>query len=351
MGVTGRQGKMAFVKYAANSWNVAASVTKGVYFESDSGIKQNPAIIQDDAFGHVFLEQAEIGDMEPIDATLSGASRFDDNCYILDACAMGSPAAVVISSSVAGQTTSWKHVIDLADVVDGLGVTLATDKVLFVEEVPSAKVYGFSEGDGDGGKVQVSYNLLGVSVNNTSTTNTRSTVGGATFPSLGNRIFRKQATFRMNTGATSLKAADAVQYESISLSFKRNMDKVHASGTPYVLEPNESGAFPDITVEVTYPRMTTVTANSLFTGLGNGTLWKADLTYAGTYINSADQYTKKYEFPQLMLESHELVLSGGNQVKPKATFRAQMATTTPTNFTFIRPMRLTRVCVNSVVAF
>ncbi len=38
-GVTGREVKgLAFAKFGTNSWGVAASVTKGTYFQSDGGM-------------------------------------------------------------------------------------------------------------------------------------------------------------------------------------------------------------------------------------------------------------------------------------------------------------------------
>ena len=55
-GQTGRSMKMGFSKFAANSWGVAASVTYGIYFSSDGGLKFDPNIIEDDAFGQTFIE-------------------------------------------------------------------------------------------------------------------------------------------------------------------------------------------------------------------------------------------------------------------------------------------------------
>jgi hypothetical protein len=350
-GVTGRQVDIAFAKFALNSWGVAASVTKGAYFSSDGGLKLAPTIIDDDAFGQIFVEESEVGDIEPPDLSLPAQARFNDNLYIFDALCMGSPNTPTLSSSATGQTTSWKHIIDLADVIDGLGITLAIDKVLYVEELTSAKVYGFDEGDGDGGKVLTTYKLLGAKPTNISSVNTNSTVAGANWPALGNRVMRKHATLRMNKAiGSSLAAVDVVKYETVKYAFTRPQDRVHIGGQDYVDEPADAG-FPEFTFEVTYPRMNTTAANSLFASLKAGDTFKADLTYAGAYINSVDQYTRKFEWAALKLTGHETLLAGANQIKPKATFKAYMATTTPTNMTFIRPMRLTRIMTNSVIAF
>jgi hypothetical protein len=83
--VTGREVKMAFAKYATNSWGVAASVTKGIYFSSDAGIKLTPAIVTDDAFGQNFLKQSDVGNIQPPSPTLAAVSRYNDHTYIWDA--------------------------------------------------------------------------------------------------------------------------------------------------------------------------------------------------------------------------------------------------------------------------
>jgi hypothetical protein len=349
-GVTGKEVAMAFAKFGTNSWNAAASVTKGAFFSSDGGLKFQPNLIDDDAFGQVFLSESEPGDIAPPDLTLPAQVRFDDNLYLFEALAMGSPATVTISTSATGAVTSWKHVIDLSDSIDGLGITLAINKKLYVEEITSAKIYGFEQDDSDG-KLMASYKVLGSKPSVQSSININSTVAGATFPALGNRTMRKHATLRMNKAVgSSLVAADAVKYESVKVAFSRPQDQVHVGGQDFIDEPADNG-FPEISVEVAYPRMNTTSANSLFAGLRDGTTFKADLTYAGAYINSTDKYTRMFEFSALKLQTHETALAGANQIKPKATFKAYLATTTPTNMTFIRPFRLTRIMVNSTQAF
>jgi hypothetical protein len=350
-GVTGRQVGMAFAKFGTNSWGVAASVTKGAYFSSDGGLRFQPSIIDDEAYGQVFLAESEVGDVEPQDLSLPAVARFDDTLYVFDALCMGSPATPTLSTSATGQVTSWKHIIDLADTIDGLGITMATSKQLYVEELTSAKVYGFEEGDADGGKVTATYKVLGTKPIITSSININSTVAGASYPSLGNRVMRKHATLRMNKAVgSSLAAVDVVKFESLKISYTRPQDRVHIGGQDFIDEPADNG-FPEITVEINYPRMNSTSANSLFAGLRDGTTFKADLTYAGALINSTDAYSRKFEFPALKLQSHETPLAGANQIKPKALFKAYLATTTPTNMALIRPMRLTRIMVNSVIAF
>jgi hypothetical protein len=351
-GVTGREIKMAFAKYGANSWGVAASVTKGMYFQNDGGIKNNPNIVEDDAFGQTFLKQSDVGNITPPSPQLAAVARYDDFSYIWDALAMGSPAAVTISSSVSGQVTSWKHQMDLAANLDGLGLTIAMDKVLYVEELTSAKVHGFTFEDGTNGMMRESWKVTGSTTTIISSTNINSTVAGATFPSLGNRTMKRQGVFRMNAhGGGSLVAADAVAAESIKFTYERPVDAPHVFGQSYVIEPADNG-FPTFEIEVTYPRMNTTSANSLQNGLTNATGWKADWTFTGANINSADTYKKLYQFPYIQVVDFEAPVSGANQVKPKAVFRCRLADSAPTGMSgLVNPFRLTYWTVNSTVAF
>lgn len=352
-GLTGREARAAFAKFTTNSWGVAASVTRGVYFTNDGGAKLSFARVNDESFGQNFYGRGELGDIQPQDITLTSRDRYGDFQYILEALAMGSPAAVTISSSATGQTTSWQHVINLAPSIDGLGLTLAYDKVQFVDEMTSAKVYGFTKAVGDGGVMENTFQLMGNRETDISSINTRSTVNGATYPALDNRVFRKQGTFRMNVqSAGSLTATDAIALENITFEFSRPQDAPFVTGQDYIFEPGDNG-FPTTKLTITYPRMSTVSANSLFAALRADTVLKADLTFQGAFINSTDRYTEKIEWPALEFDTEAFTnnLTGADQVKPQATFLAKTSATTPTGFTFINPFRVTRITVQSLAAF
>ena len=352
-GVTGRSMKMAFVKYATNSWGVAVSVMKGVYFEGDGELQFKPAQVTDNAFNQAFLGPADPGLIEAPALSLVGRDRYDDFQYILEACALGSPTAVTISTSASGQVTSWLHQFDMADAIDGLGITLAIDKQLYVDELTSAKVHGLEETQADNGAMNMTYKVLGTKPINISSININSTLAGATYPALTNRIVQQQGVFRMNLHtAGALASSDAIKAESIKLTFTRPQDAPHVYGQDFVDEPADNG-FPEVVVEVKYPRMNTPSANSLYAGLRSSTAFKADWTFLGPYINSTDQYKKLYQFPylQLMDDGFSAPTAGAQQVKPVAKFAARLATTSPTGMAFVRPFRLTRIMTQSVVAF
>ncbi len=355
MAVTGRTVKMAFAKYATGSWGVPASVTKGVYFASDAGMVMTPDIIEDRSFGQVYIGQTDRGNTQVVEPHFAGQARYDDNNYILEALAMGSPNAVTISTSVAGQVTSWKHIIDLADTIDGLGVTVASDLGYYTKEIPSAKVCGITEDISANAAVQTTtYVLLGCDATVTSSVNINSTVAGATFPGFTNRIQKKQGTLRVNLqSAGSLTATDALaNVDAINGNFMRAFDRSWSLGSPLVVEPAEND-FPAFGFQITFNRMTTLSANSLRTALPLATVFKGDWTMAGTYINSTDQFSKKYEYPHLEVVDFVDTVAGPDQVKPQVTFRINKPASAPTGMSWAtnRPLRLTRIMTNSVVAF
>lgn len=352
-GQTGRSFKMAFAKYGTNSWGIAASVTKGIYFESDASMQFKPAQVTDNAFGQNYLGPADPGLVEAPALKLKGRDRFDDYQYILEALAMGSPAAAAISTSAAGQTTSWIHQFDLADSIDGLGATFAIDKNLYVDELTSAKVHGFELTQASNGAMDQTFTVLGSKPTNISSVNINSTLGGATFPVFTNRIVQQQGVFRMNANsAGALSSTDAIHVESVKLTFARPEDAPHIYGQDFVEEPADNG-WPDVMVELTYPRMNTVSANSLYAGLRSSTAFKADWIFTGAFINSTDNYTKKFQFPylQLMEDGFLAATNGAQQVKPVVKLAARLAPTSPTGMAFVRPFRLTRIMTQSIVAF
>lgn len=355
-GVTGRTVKMAFAKYATNSWGVAASVTKGVYFQSDAGMVQQPDIVEDESMGQVDLGLADRGNTNFVNLSLQGQSRYDDHNYILEALAMGSPNAVTVVSSVAANSlVATSHVIDLADVIDGLGVTIASDLGNYVKEVTSAKVVGFEESIDAGGSVQMeTFTVIGSDATTQSSININSTVGGANFPALSNRILKKHGTFRINAqSGGGLGAGDAHRnVDSVRFTFARGMDLSHELGYATGVEPAQN-AFSTYSLEVTYNRMTTVSANSLRAALTDGTVFKADWTSTGAYINSTTRFSKTYEFPQIEVIGFEDTVDGPGQVKPRVTYKISKPSAAPTGMSGLtRPFRLTRVMLtNSVIAF
>jgi hypothetical protein len=194
---------------------------------------------------------------------------------------------------------------------------------------------------------------MGSKPTNISSVNINSTVHGANFPALSNRVFRLQGTFRMNVASGgSLVAADRVDAQDLTFEFTRPQDAPHVFGQDYVIEPADNG-FPTVQLTLTYPRMSTVSANSLYQALRADTIMKADLTFAGALINSVDRYTKLLQFPclELATDGFATPFTGANQVKPTATFIAKLSASSVNGMPFVNPFRLTRIMTNSLAAF
>lgn len=352
-GVTGREIQMAFAKVTSGSWGVAASVTKGIYFSSSGGLKYDPEIIVDDAFGQYFLGPHDVGNVNAATPSLQAVARYNDYSYIWEALAMGSPATPTISTSVAGQTTSWQHVIDMAANLDGLGLTLAMNMPSrWVEELTTAKVHGFTFEEGAGGLMRQTWKVTGTKPTHISSINIAVTVTGATYPSLNNRIMMKQGVFRLNAQAGgSLASSDALTIEKMKLTYERPMDAPHVYGQDFIMEPADNG-FPVIALEATFPRMSTTDSKSLRAAFADGSAWKADWKFLGSYINSTDQYTLLFQYPYLQVTEFEAPVTGANQVKPKVKWDARLPSAAPTGMSGVtNPMRITRIQVNSPVAF
>jgi hypothetical protein len=349
-GVYGADMKAAYAR--SNTWGTPASVTKQTNLISTEGLDSGPGLVDDEGFNQTFLGEAEVGDFAAIAADLQMQARYEGATAVWIAGAMGSAAPTLVSSQAANSLVAMSHVITLANKPTHF-FTLATDfgsPSQYAQEVRTFKVRGFSLRVGDNGRMMVTFPIVADKTSYDSTVNTNSTVGGATAEGLGNRLFRKDATFRMNVqSGGSLVAADALTLAR-ELTFGMNTPLTTDDlvfGQNYIIEPEPDAGYPDFPVEVTFARMNTVTANSMVKGFAAGTAFKADLTYTGPYINSTTQRSAKFEWPALQVYSARASITGHNQVRPVITFRAKQATTAPANMTTTGPLRVTIINANS----
>lgn len=340
-GVTGADVNAAYA--LSNTWAVPASVTQKVLLTSTDGLDGGPAIVDDDSFNQSFIGEGEAGDYPALTPELAQLLRYEGPATNWMAMAMGSPAAPVAVSSqgAANSLVAYQHVVALAPSITKF-LTLAVDEKQQVLEVPTLKVRGFSLKVGDNGRMSISFPVVGNKPVYNSTTNTNSTVGGAAVAPMAHRVYRSQGVFRLNLQAAgTLGTADAVQVRDLStgVSVPLTTDD-YVTGSDGIIEPDVDG-FAELPVELTFPRMNTVSANSLARALAIGGIFKADLTFTGAYINSATPRSIKLEWPALQITGYRAPVTGHNQVRPVGTFKAKMATNTPSGFTFVNPVRLT----------
>jgi hypothetical protein len=245
---------------------------------------------------------------------------------------------VTISTSGSGNT-SWLHIIDLSPNTDGVAWTGAFAKKLYVDELTSFKMHGFGL-SADGSVMKLSLKAIGTKPTNQSSVNINSTVFGANFPALANRIFTKHGTFRANLqSGNTLGASDAIKVEICAFDFARPQDAPNIYGQDFIDEPADQG-FPQASINLTFPRADTVSANSFYACQRDGTVLKGELRFIGPLINSVDNYSFIFQFPHLEVQATTQPAQGANQIKPTAMFKAKKAATSPSGMPFVNPFRL-----------
>jgi hypothetical protein len=344
-GVTGANVTAAFA--VSNTWGTPASVTAQVLLTTTEGMDGMPALVDDDAFNQTFLGEGESGDFPALTPELGMQLRYEGAAPKFIAYAMGSAAAPSSVSSGANSITAYSHLLTMAASITKY-LTLAVDESQYVLEIPSLKVRGYSLKVGENGKMMISFPTVGAKPNYASTTNTNSTVGGASSASLLNRVYRRQGTFRMNLqSAGSLAAGDVngfVTDITVGTQVPLTTDD-YVFGQDYILEPDFSG-FAEFPFEITFAKMNTTTANSLILAAQTAKVFKADLSFVGAYINSTTQRSITFEWPALQVKAFAAPVTGHTSVKPKLSFVGKQASAAPTGMAFTTP-RVTIVNTNS----
>lgn len=346
-GVTGREVKSAWAR--SSTWGTAASVTRQILIASTEGFDDKPQLVEDDAFNQDFIAEAEVGDFTPPTPGVRAQLRYEQlDSWIAGSC--GSVAApVVVSSQAANSLVAYRHTITLAPELAHF-FTIAVDTTQYVKELTTTKFRGFTITVGDGGRLMIEFPAVANRCKYDSAVNTNSTVGGAAAATIGNRVFRKQGTWRMNLASGgALGASDVIStLKDFTLTYARPLAQDdHVVGSGEIIEPDDDGAL-EITLQLNYPRMNTVTANSLALAYGLGTSFKADLSFLGPYVNSTTQRQLLFEFPALQVIEFTAPIVGHNQARPAVTFKARRAAAAPTGMSGITaPQKITIVNTNS----
>jgi hypothetical protein len=338
------------VAYARSStWGTAASVTRQVLLASSEGLDDAPVLSDDEAFGQNFLGEAQVSQRAAVNTELVAQARYEDlDSWIAGACG-SSAAPVVVSSQATNSLVAASHVITMADELTHF-FTLAIDTPQYVQELTSFKVRGFSMNVGDNGAMQMRFPIVGSRVKYDSAVNVSSTVQAATQATIGHRLFRKDGRIRMNLqSAGALGASDILdKVREFSFTYNRPLaGEDFVFNQDYIIEPDDDG-FAELMLEMTFPRMNTASANSLAVSLGDGKVFKADVVFTGTYINSTTQRSLTLEMPALQIYAFRAPVVGHQQVRPVAQFRMKRAQTAPTGMAFTNPFRITLVNGNSV---
>lgn len=349
-GLNGREVNVAFAR--SNTWGTAVAVAKQLNLRSLDNFDAKPGIVTDESFNQDFVGEGQVGDYAPTTPELTMDLRYDGAAPTWLAAACGSASTPAVVSSVAADSlVAYQHVVTLAADLSHF-FTLASDfggaASHYVQEIPTAKPKGFSVRVGDNGKMQITVPLVGAKTVYNSATNTNSVVAAATADPLGNRVFRKQGTFRMKVqGTAGPAAANAQNAREINFGTERPLaDADYVFGQDYIIDPDDDG-FALFPIEVIFPRMTSQNANSLVVCWPAGTHLQADLDFLGAYINSTTQYEFKVEWPAIQVTEWMAPVTGHGQVRPTLRGQARLAASAATSMGFSQPIRLTFVNMNS----
>jgi len=346
-GVTGREVKSAWAR--SNTWGTPASVTRQVLLQSTEGWEDKPQYVEDPAFNQDFIAEAEVGDLEPPTPGIRAQARYEQ----IDFAFAGSCGSVVAPASTSGQAANslvaYTHAITLAAELNHF-YTFAADVTQFTHELTTAKLRGFTLSVGERGVLQVEFPAVVNRSTIISSVNINSTVGGAAVAAIGNRIMRKHGTWRLNlTTAGALGASDVIgNLKDFTFTYARPLAQDdHVVGLDYIIEPDDDGML-EATLQLNYPRMNTVTANSLITAFREGQSFKGDLKFLGPYVNSTTQRTFWVEFPAAQVDQITHPVVGHNQVRPSVTLKLRRAASAPTGMSGLTsPFRLTLINSNS----
>lgn len=346
-GVTGREVKAAYAR--CNTWGVPASVTQQVLLSSNDGLDPQWQVVDDEAFSQDFIGSGEVGDHQSVQQELQLIGRFTEMDSWFAASMGGASTPVVVSSVAANSLVAYQHNIVLTSELSH-NYTLALTEDVLVREVPSMRVRGFTLRVGDMGRLLVSFPIVGSKVVFNSTVNTNSTVQVARAATIGNRMFRKSTRFRLNNqSAGALGATDEI---TIAREFVFAYSRPVATddfvlNQDYIIEPDDDG-FAEMSLEITYARMNTVSANSLVTAFPNGASFKGDIFVQGPFINSTTRMSMLIEMPNLQVYGWRGNVTGQSQVRPVCTFRLKSASAAPTGMTGLTlPFRMTLINTNS----
>lgn len=346
-GVTGRKVNAAWAR--SSTWGTPASVTRQILLLSTDGLDDNPALVTDEAFGLQFLAEADVGERDPITTELQVQGRYEDiDSWIAAACGSAANPTAISSQGAANSLVAYSHVITLANELWPF-YTLAADLTQYVHEIPTFKIRGFTMRVGENGRILFNFPIVGNRATYDSTVNINSTVGGARAAAQGQRMFRQQGQFRLNVqSAGALGATDVISIlKEFELSVMRPLAQDdHVVGLDYIIEPDDDGAA-EFGLKLTYPRMATISAQSIALAFGAGRAMKGDLVFTGNFINSTTKRSMTFEFPDAQYWAYTAPVTGYQQARPQAELRFAKSASSPAGMAFVQPIRITIVNTNS----
>lgn len=286
----------AIKKAAVWSTPVACGAGNGVLIQPPT-MKLSRDDMVDDSLGTYFAKAADMGQTAVGGVSIPAYLRYD-SLDLLIGLAMGATGGAPVQQ---GATAAYAQSFTLADSLDGLFGTFAVNKDgVYVEELPSLKITGFTIKGEVGKPVQITFEGIANDKRYDSVTNTGASFANVTYTETENRVLYRHCVMRMNAqSGGALAAGDKIYPSSFELSFKRAMSGVYGvSGFDTIDEPTNDGK-PEVTLRLEFPRDTAAT---LMTDFAAGNAKKMDIVFTGGLIADTYYRTFKMEFPNLHIK-------------------------------------------------
>jgi len=331
MASTGTEFSGAFKKAAV--WGTAAAIgaNTGIMLLRDTLKKKRPSEV-DQSAGQAFARTADRG-LITVAGDLEAWFRYDGLTDML-AQVFGTAGA----PTQQGATAAYKHVLQLANNVDGKFGTYARDLVAQKQECPSLKLLGFDLVGEAGQPLKLTFpcvadDLLMPAVTNTS-------FASVTYRDRANRALYRQMVMRCNDqSGAALGAEDAIKPSGFTLSLRLPLKGDHLSGNADKIdEPTRDGEeLPTLTLQLRFPKFN---STAWVTALQGDTRKKLDLTFTGALIASPYYYTLALVIPHALLEETDTDVSGAGKIGNPVTFRLLEAAAAPTGMTYTKPLAM-----------
>jgi hypothetical protein len=262
-------------------------------------------------------------------------------CGYADA-ADDSGAATYTSDIACVGSGAYQHTMTIADTIDGLFASYATEKGSKFFVVPSFKAFKFGLSV-NAGMIKLGTNNRGTKVVNASAIVT--SLASVTPPAIHNSTRAKygQAVFKMNAqGGAGLGSGDIVKPKNFNLEFERKMDTEHSSGSYTIMEPRQNGKT-SLKLTMEFAHLDAVN-ELLYADWIADNEKKVNITITGPVIVGTHTYSMSLDMPRLQIDDVDIPDA---QILPcKIVMRPVVADAAPTGMTGLTKP-LTIVVVNT----
>jgi len=242
------------------------------------------------------------------------------------------------TSQVSG--TVYKHVLKPANTREGQFATLVLQKTVDLEEYTSIKVTGFHLKVSQGGKAEVTFDLVAHGLNrNTDTgTNDATTFASVTVPTTRDVALFSQMTAWINAydGADFDDDVDTVYINAFALDVTQPFveDDYSTWGGTKIEEPTADGKF-DVKLKFDWRKYSDAAGgnSALVAAAQTKGKYKAKVQLTGAYnITGAYYHDLTMYFPELQIPEQDHSIPGANVIPTSISFDAVEAESAPTGF-------------------